>query len=205
MAYQSVWYFSKLSEDVIDIFLKDFEPNINLEQAKISASIEDPNILKIDENVRKNKICWIPDHYWFSSLIYSYALKANRENFLYDIEEFESNTLQYTSYDSSDFYTWHCDSGTSNLYQPVKEKEINTIKLASNYIRKLTVSVQLSDPSEYEGGELQIMDDNSKIYSTPKERGTITVFDSRSRHRVRRVSSGVRKSLVGWVIGPRWR
>jgi PKHD-type hydroxylase len=39
----------------------------------------------------------------------------------------------------------------------------------------------------------------------PKQKGTIAFFDSRTPHRVKKVKSGVRKSLVGWVIGPRFR
>ena len=39
----------------------------------------------------------------------------------------------------------------------------------------------------------------------PKQRGTMIVFDSRVRHRVRKIKSGTRKSIVGWVVGPRWK
>ena len=65
--------------------------------------------------------------------------------------------------------------------------------------------MQLTDESEYEGGEVQVMDSTGDLYSVPKERGSITIFDSRLTHRVRKVRSGVRKSLVGWAVGPRWR
>ena len=199
MAYQSVWYFSKLSEDIIDIFLRDFEKEIETTQGVVGSNSE------INEKIRKNKIGWISDTNWFSSLIYSYALKANRENFLYDVSEFDGNVLQYTYYDNSNFYKWHSDSDVSSLYLPSGNKEIDTLKTSSEFIRKLSISVQLSDPSDYEGGELQIMDSSSKVYTVPKEKGTVVVFDSRSVHRVRRIKSGERKSLVGWVVGPRWK
>lgn len=65
--------------------------------------------------------------------------------------------------------------------------------------------MQLSDEDEYEGGELQLLDPTGHLYTVPKERGTISIFDSRLSHRVRKVKSGCRKSLVGWVVGPRWR
>lgn len=202
MAYQSIWYFSKLSEDIIDIFLRDFEKEIETSQGLVGNGSE---VGIIDEKIRKNKIGWVSDTNWFSSLIYSYALKANRENFLYDISQFEGNTLQYTYYDNSNFYKWHTDSNLASLYLPTGNKEIDTLKTSSEFVRKLTVSVQLSDPSEYEGGELQIMDYGSKVYTVPKERGTVAVFDSRAMHRVRSIKSGERKSLVGWLVGPRWK
>ena len=72
-------------------------------------------------------------------------------------------------------------------------------------VRKLSFVVQLSDPDDYEGGNLQLLDENGKSYIAPRKRGTVVVFDSRTQHRVLKVKRGIRKSLVGWVVGPRWR
>ena len=49
------------------------------------------------------------------------------------------------------------------------------------------------------------MDNSRKTFFAPKQRGTVIMFDSRTPHRVRKVKSGLRKSLVGWVCGPRFR
>ena len=65
--------------------------------------------------------------------------------------------------------------------------------------------MQLSNPDEYSGGEVELKRDNGKSYFLPKERGTIIVFDSRVQHQACEVNSGLRKSLVGWVSGPRWK
>jgi PKHD-type hydroxylase len=71
---------------------------------------------------------------------------------------------------------------------------------------KLSVSLQLSDESEYEGGELQFLNTGqNSMYTAPKERGTIIIFDSRVKHRVRPIKKGARKSLVAWMVGPRWK
>ena len=72
-------------------------------------------------------------------------------------------------------------------------------------VRKLSFSLQLSDPEDYRGGELEFIDNSNKPFLAPKQRGTMVVFDSRVKHRVRKVKSGLRKSIVGWVIGPRWK
>jgi predicted GIY-YIG superfamily endonuclease len=48
-------------------------------------------------------------------------------------------------------------------------------------------------------------DENGKSYFAPKKKGVLIVFDSRAPHRVRKVTKGVRKSIVGWSVGPRWR
>ena len=70
---------------------------------------------------------------------------------------------------------------------------------------KLSFVLQLSDPDDYEGGNLQLLDEMGKSYIAPRERGTIILFDSRTMHRVLPVKSGLRKSIVGWTVGPRWK
>ena len=70
-------------------------------------------------------------------------------------------------------------------------------------VRKLTMVVQLSAPHEYEGGELQVA--GSPPIGLPRERGMVVVFPAFLHHRVTGVSNGVRRSLVVWAYGPRFR
>ena len=72
-------------------------------------------------------------------------------------------------------------------------------------VRKLSFVVQLSDPDDYEGGNLQLLDEHGGSYIAPRQRGTVILFDSRTMHRVQKVKSGIRKSIVGWTVGPRWK
>ena len=72
-------------------------------------------------------------------------------------------------------------------------------------VRKLSFVVQVSNPDDYEGGNLQLLDEADNSYIAPRKRGTVILFDSRTRHRVLPVKSGLRKSVVGWVVGPRWK
>ena len=58
---------------------------------------------------------------------------------------------------------------------------------------------------DYRGGEVEFINSAGERYFAPKQKGTLIVFDSRTKHRVRTVKSGLRKSLVGWVVGPRWK
>lgn len=67
--------------------------------------------------------------------------------------------------------------------------------------RKLTVIIQLSHPTEYEGGRLEVF--GTKIDELPRERGTILAFPSLIFHRVTPVTSGLRRALVAWIAGPR--
>ena len=77
--------------------------------------------------------------------------------------------------------------------------------LQGEYTRKLSFTLQLTDPKDYTGGELEFIDNSNQRFMAPKTRGTLVVFDSRVRHRVRKVKTGLRKSIVGWVVGPRWK
>jgi len=72
-------------------------------------------------------------------------------------------------------------------------------------VRKLSFALQLSHHDDYEGGNVQLIDENGEYYVVPRKRGTIVLFDSRTQHRVMKVKSGVRKSIVGWTVGPRWK
>ena len=72
-------------------------------------------------------------------------------------------------------------------------------------VRKLSFAMQLSDPDDYEGGNVQLLDEAGNSYIVPRKRGTIVLFDSRTQHRVLKVTKGTRKSIVGWTVGPRWK
>ena len=106
---------------------------------------------------------------------------------------YKRQDIQYTKYDKDDFYTWHTD------------QDLRTIHQSDEKVRKLSFSLQLSDENEYSGGELEFKDVMGNTFFAPKNRGCLIIFDSRTEHRVCKITSGVRKSLVGWVEGPRWK
>ena len=70
--------------------------------------------------------------------------------------------------------------------------------------RKISITVQLSDPSEYEGGDLQIKI-NAGQSDTPKGLGNVVIFPSYLLHRVTPVTKGLRRSLVLWITGPAFK
>ena len=118
-----------------------------------------------------------------------HIIKANNEVWRLDLTGFNMaldppNILRYKA-DEKGHYDWHLDYGAA----------------FSN--RKISFSIQLSDPSEYEGGNLEI----AGVPFEPKtrERGTIIMFPSYVRHRVTPVTKGIRYCIVGWVHGPHFR
>ena len=143
--------------------------------------------------------------------MWHYIMRANRENFLYDLRNIDGESMQYTRYGEGMFYDWHNDSGLATHYKPVsvgnrtEGRQQDFVNENLELVRKLSFALQLSDPDDYEGGNVVLLDEAGKKYIVPRKRGTIVLFDSRTQHRVNKVKSGVRKSIVGWVVGPRWK
>ena len=72
-------------------------------------------------------------------------------------------------------------------------------------IRKVSVTVQLTDPDEYEGGVLRLPIDSDMIQHAPKAIGDVTIFPSWYSHGVTKITKGTRYALVGWQQGPFYR
>ena len=150
---------------------------------------------------RNSDIVWINDR-WVYKEIQPYIHQANRAagwNFNWDYSE----SCQFTKYKKGQYYDWHCDSWD----QPYQRENANDP--SHGKIRKLSVTVTLSDPKDYKGGELEFdfrnMDPNQKrnikkcTEILPK--GSLVVFPSFVWHRVCPVKSGERNSLVIWNLG----
>lgn len=165
----------------------------------------------VNKQIRNSKNIWIPTDYWISGWLWYYITKANRENFLYDITDIDNGSIQYTHYGEGQYYNWHSDGDINVHYKPnlipSSNRNMSSDKtiIDGEMVRKISFSLQLSGVDDYTGGEFQFLDNNGKTFFAPKQRGTLVIFDSRVKHRVRKVTSGIRKSLVGWVVGPRWR
>lgn len=205
MAFQSLWYQSELSEDLVNIIEKDLiSYEKNMERSSLSGS-------NVDYDIRKSNNSWIPTSHWVGGLIWHYIRRANDENFFYDIDCIEGETIQFTQYGPDEYYGWHQDTGIvdwfarQELFSSGVSQASQELHKDKEKLRKLSVIIQLSSEDSYTGGQVQFLDERGKSYFAPKTRGTVIVFDSRTRHRVRKIKSGERKSLVAWVVGPRWK
>ena len=162
------------------------------------------NQVKDLKKKRNSDIVWMNDP-WIYKEIQPYVNQANVSagwNFQWDWSE----SCQFTKYTKGQFYDWHCDSWD----QPYTRQIDNDP--SHGKIRKLSVTVTLSDPKEYKGGELEFdfrnyepnMRDEEKHKIQCKEilpKGSIIVFPSFLWHRVKPVTKGVRYSLVMWNLG----
>lgn len=205
MSFLTTWYQTDLPKEIVDIIEDDVKKyDVCVQESSVHGNV-------INKNIRDSKNAWIPTSHWIGGFIWHYVQRTNRENFQYDLTAIDGEAIQYTQYGVGEFYDWHIDAGIDTAYTPQNVVSSGNnisqdiVTLQGEYVRKLSFSLQLSDYTEYTGGEVQFMDNNRKTYFAPKVRGTLIFFDSRTPHRVRKVKSGVRKSLVGWVVGPRWK
>jgi hypothetical protein len=206
LAFQSVWFFSDIPEDIVKTLEKDLEIRFDPEMGD-SRLMGDA----LNKDKRNSQNAWVPTTHWLGGFMWHYIERANRENFLYDLRCIDGESMQYTQYGPGQFYSWHNDAGIAGAYKPQsvgnRQEGLASDFLNENIelVRKLSFVLQLSDPDDYEGGNLQLMDESGKSYFAPRKRGTVILFDSRSMHRVLPVKSGLRKSIVGWTVGPRWK
>jgi PKHD-type hydroxylase len=143
----------------------------------------------VNQNIRRSQISWISnqsDTRWIFQKLGVAASKLNSEWFGFDLTGF-GEQLQLTHYDQSEngMYGWHQDYG-------------------SGISRKLSLVLQLTDPSEYEGGNLQLRT-HGDPQNVRKQRGVIVAFPSYISHQVTPVTQGTRQSLVAWVSGPAFK
>lgn len=187
--YDFLYYKTKLPSKVIESIDEYLEDTIPKDLKEGSVGIDNTN----NKQIRSSKINFIDANCWIGGFIYYYIIQANISNYNYDIFGYHENSIQYSEYSKNSFYDWHIDyQGGGN---------VNTL-----VDRKLSFSLQLSDSIDYEGGDLQLMDScTNKTYFAPREKGSIVIFDSKIKHRVKKINSGCRKSLVGWICGPKFR
>ena len=170
MAYQSTWYFTDLPEDVVDIIERDLTENFdsNMVDSRLHGD-------ELNKDKRNSHNAWVPTDHWIGGFLWHYIMRANRENFLYDLRCIDGESIQYTRYEAGQFYGWHNDAGLSSQYKPVAVGN-HTQGLGQDFVneniemvRKLSFAMQLSDPDDYEGGNVQLLDESGKSYIAPRK------------------------------------
>ena len=162
------------------------ESGLNLSSTE--AKVNDGPKTHEDLNLRKGKVSWFEKNSPIHSIINNFVHQANyaaKWHFTLD----NSEKVQFAQYENEAFYNWHRDGDVTK-----------------NNWRKLSVTVQLSDPNDYEGGNFEMKHIwNDTLLEMDKEttmQGTIIIFPSMLPHRVTPITKGVRYSLVQWFSGP---
>lgn len=125
---------------------------------------------------------------WLYDLLFPLALEANEKLFHFDID-IVTDPIHYVIYpEDGGHLDWHMDIGAYGVNR-----------------RKIAMTVQLSDPLEYEGGEFEIWFGGQQSVVVPREKGDVICFPSFCMHRVRPIKRGKRKCLVFWTGGRPFR
>lgn len=180
------WFKDGFTTEELDKISKQVE-QIPFQVANTASDMED---------IRTSKIKWIPqteEWNWLYEKLMMFARIANDEMWQFDLTSAPEH-IQYTEYhgDVNGEYSWHQDIGPD---------ELST--------RKISITVQLSDNSEYEGGDLKFwlggknLEDNALFAQRGK--GTVILFPSYLYHAVTPVTKGIRKSFVLWLGGGHYK
>lgn len=143
----------------------------------------------VDERMRKSEVKWFDRRETKYEFIYrkiaQAVINANKRRYHFNLSGMVEN-IQYTIYNTKSgpsYYHFHADSGRVAPY------------------RKLSITVQLSDEKDYQGGDLQFQIVKEPM-SVTKKKGTAIIFPSNLQHRVLPITEGERISLVCWISGP---
>lgn len=149
----------------------------------------------LNNDLRSTEIRWInPVHSqndYLTNILWYFAREANKNAFGFDVDYMPD--IQYTKYtaEQNGKYDWHCDTFWAN---------------PTTYDRKISIVVQLSDSSDYEGGDFELDPQYPQLpVDEIRQKGSVIVFPSFITHRVTPVTKGERKSLVAWIQGPKFR
>ena len=167
-------------------YFSDDEINKILRIAEKYKCVDGLVSIQNNKSYRSSKIKWIPNDNttkWLYDELKTIVKKANKKMWNFDLTGFgEYIQIGEYTYDEQGHYDWHLDIGENCNY------------------RKISVSVQLNGPEDYEGGDLQFFT-NRKIRTATKKKGSVILFPSYFMHRVTKIKKGIRRSLVIWVSG----
>jgi PKHD-type hydroxylase len=149
----------------------------------------------VDYNYRRSKIRFINSGDWRYQYIFDAlwrtALEANRDFFNLHITKLDF--IQFAEYDET------------YLGEYKEHHDVFWINNDPIYHRKLSCVIQLSDPNDYVGGELELTETSVKLDKDINQQGTFIYFPSLFRHKANPVTRGTRYSIAAWFEGPKWR
>ena len=153
---------------------------------KATVGLDNNNIQ--NKSVRNSNVAFFErseETEWIFLRLFDVLKDCNDKWYNFDVRNFGEG-FQFTEYEQGMFYKWHQDYGPWNF---------------SN--RKISMVLNLTDATEYEGGELEFF--SLPDAKTPKSIGSVIAFPSFESHCVKPITSGTRYSLVSWVQGPPFR
>ena len=199
--------------------MKDAIPQSDKTIEEIKAEIGEDKNVESERYVRDSEVCWFNDS-WLYDLIHPFLRTANKQagwKFEWDFSE----SFQFTKYNPGGFYGWHADGNSCHFgkykrYIPGVSPTTPEGDIPRGYtenpnmigkVRKLSMTINLNEPGEYDGGNLKFdfgpHAAGKRFHECVEIRpqGSIIVFPSFTYHQVTPVTRGTRYSLVLWSLG----
>lgn len=184
MQHPVVFLDKYLDSDLCDFIVKEGK---KLEISEGAVYEKNTSNKHQDDSIRKAQTAFFEKGHWVESVV-STALHAINQT-TWQARLSSSENIQFGIYGQGEFYNEHRD-----------------IDLATPINRKLSITVQLTDPNYYKGGDFVLWSLEGKELRKDewRNKGSILVFPSFLKHKVEKVTKGTRMSLVQWYAGPEW-
>jgi len=179
MAHLPIWYIGQVPDEECEKASTEFQ-QIPEKDATMGSEGDISN-----SNTRNTTVRFTNKDHWFGKQMLQYGALAN-VNCKWNFHLLDYEAVQYAEYGIGQHYNWHIDTFFLS---------------GKGYDRKVTVVCLMNDPSEFEGGELQIRF-NQQEYLAPLKKGSVIAFPSFIEHRVTPVTSGIRYTSTMWINGP---
>ena len=200
-------FWEKIEKMISNISEEDFiDAQVNNDAKTVGFEVKKES--RLDKEIRESKITFLDDrkypeiYYDLFEMVDEY--NKNISQWGYDISTVEP--IQYGVYPKGGFYDWHIDAYDAPILISSKQQNTSDRTSGDLFNRKISISIFLNAPDEYEGGELDIETKgplhNPRFDTFKLTKGSLVVFPSNKWHRVRPITSGIRKSLVAWISGP---
>ena len=180
----STWnaQFGELSDDVVKAIINTGWSH------PIERHGEDEEVTNGISRSSTNTYIDLLDEPELKDLLWHYVRSHNKNFYNFDLTDLESP--QFAVYNEGNHYQWHQDMYLNEIFPDM-------------FHRKLSMTIQLSDGDDYEGGDFEIGDSSWAEYDKElfRQKGTIITFPSFMKHRVTPVTKGTRYSLVSWYLG----
>jgi predicted 2-oxoglutarate/Fe(II)-dependent dioxygenase YbiX len=162
---------------IIENFLSTDECNYILSKCKKELELSEAKVTNGNNKIRKSSVGWIDEINCVNEKLTDLLKTSYNIN---GIEVTGLGSFQFTEYKVGEYFDWHIDR-VGEIY---KDRFVSTVILLND---------------NYNGGVLEILDNNGNKIPTNQKVGNLYIFDSGLRHRVTSVELGTRYSLVNWV------
>lgn len=195
--WNTFYYYKNIfTDEMINNLTANVEKDYKFEKGRTGVKELGTDTNSYETNNRDIAYIGLNGNYkWLYDLLWPLVVEANDTTFHFDID-IVTDPIHYVIYptpttpqnDNGGHLDWHMDVGAHSVNK-----------------RKLAMTVQLSDPKDYDGGDFEIWFGGNRQTLVPREKGDVIIFPAFCMHRVTPITRGERRCLVFWTGGRPFR